>query len=507
MSIKRDISQGKKGGSLQDALSGGRLGQRLLVAVVLFSVVLVSACGQAPKVPRKRSAATATQAPVAPRATQAPAATPSGGTAPVALGEGLIFGAQVSPKEIGAVCSQAQELGVKATVVWIPWNILEPQKGNYRWDVLDNALGSLERCGITNFGIHFQSRSRWATVQAPGGGDEQSPSSPPKDMDDYYQVLFDLATHLKGRVKRYSVENEASATWPSSSPIETYFQMLDTAYKAIKAADPDAIVMDSGTGSNGFGFLIADTLLKEGRDQEAVQFVNEYYINFPIGRKPIDMSSAADIQQFMTDPILQRVLEWMPMLFANQSRDALQIHFYNGWQKLLPVIEWVRQQQQAAGVDRPIELWELGYGWQNPDTLDRTAQAQDTVKLLAIAAGEGSKFTIYWPLLDKVERRTPGLVYTNGEITPAGVAYRVTVQMLAGSTSAQRVDLGNPAVWAYRFTRDGRDTYVVWGTASATVSLPIEAATVTITDVSGNASSGNPKALAVGVSPVFAQAP
>lgn len=484
MSIKRDISQGKKGGSLQEALSGGRLGQRLLVAVLLFSVVLVSACGQAPT------------------------ATPSGGTAPVALGEGLIFGAQVSPEEIGAVCSQAQELGVKATVVWIPWNILEPQKGNYRWDVLDNALGSLERCGVTNFGIHFQSRSRWATVQDCGGGDERSPISPPRNMDDYYQVLFDLATHLKGRVRRYSVENEASATWCSSSPIEIYFQMLDTAYEAIKAADPDAIVMDSGTGSNGFGFLIADTLLKEGRDQEAIQFVNEYYANFPIGRQPIHVSSAADIQQFIEDdPILQRVLEWMPMLFANQSRDALQIHFYNGWQKLLPVIEWVRQQQQAAGVDRLVELWELGYGWQNPDTLDRTAQAQDTVKLLAISAGEGSRFTIYWPLLDKVERRTPGLLYTSGELTPAGVAYRVTVQMLAGSTSAQRVDLGNPAVWAYRFTRDGRDTYVVWGTASATVSLPIEAATVTITDVSGNASSGDPKALAVGASPVFVQAP
>jgi len=325
---------------------------------------------------------------------------------------------------------------------------------------------------------------------------------PPINLADYYEAVFNLADHWQGHVDRYSIENEASAlpVWPSSP--ESYFEMIGIANKAIVAASPDAVMLDSGTGSNAYGALLGNHMLKMGQVEEAITFVNEYYAHYSIGRRPIDLSSEAELREFLADPLLQRVLEWMPLLFSNVSYDTIQVHYYGPWDKLATVMHWVRDQQRAVGIDRPIEVWELGYGWQDPDTYDETAHAQDTVKLLATAAGEGSSFVIYWPFVDKLEKRTPGLVTQEG-LRPAGVAYGVTNQMLAGSTSAQRLDLSNSEAWAYRFSRNGHDTYVIWSTRPATVSLPIDAARVEVIDIFGNEFTGDPRALSVGISPIF----
>jgi len=496
------------------SLYGAGHRQRLLRAISLVLAMLLSACW---RLPQRMPAPTevligATPAEVARSATPTeslPSITPTSisqaASRPIDLGDGLIFGAQISPKEISTWCSEVQQLGVRATTLWIPWNQLEPRRGHYRWDELDNIIQSFQLCGL-DVGVHVQTKEGWGTLSASPTWSQYRPSMPPADMDDYYNFIFNLVNHLKGRVREYSIENEASAlpVWPASP--ESYFQMLATAYRAVKAANPNAIVLDSGTGSKAYGILLANDMLKSGQGQAAIKFVNEYYAYSSPGRQPLALSDRADLEDLLSDPLAQRVLEWAPLLFSNHAfYDAIQIHYYGPWDKLATVIGWVHDQLRAAGTDKPIEVWELGYGWQDPTTYDEIIHAQDTVKLLVTAAGEGSRRTIYWPFVDKLEKGTPGLVTLNGP-RPAGIAYRVTAQMLTGCTSAQRLDLGASGVWAYRFNKGEGDIYVIWSTRPVTVSLPIEAMRVMITDIYGNASTGDPRSLAIGVSPIFVEA-
>lgn len=427
----------------------------------------------------------------------------------------VVFGAQINADEIVQACNPVQLLGIKATTLWLRWANVEPRKGVLRWDETDGTLQNFINCGVNDLGIHFQSKSDWATLPAPTTAPGvDSVSMPPRNMDEYYSVVANIATHFKGRVRRYSIENEAMAPASWSGSTASYFDLLKTAQRAIKAADPDAWVLDSGTGGRAYGLILANQMLQSGQGSSAVQYVNDYYSRFAIGGKDPNLKTPADLQAYFNSTLLQsevevspmqRMGEWMPLLYSkNTVYDINQIHYDGPWQKLTDVINYVRTQLNAGGQLRPLEIWELGYGWQDRSTYDPITHAQDTVKLLTIAAGEGVSRIIYRPLVDKLESSTPGLV-KGGQLTPAGVAFRLTTQMLAGSTGAQHIDLGNHAVWAYRFTRSGSETFVVWGTAPAAVRIPTASAKILVTDISGRTVTLNPQMITVNHSPVFIQ--
>ncbi len=498
-----------------------------LILIVLTACQLISQIVPTPSPTETPGAPASTQAaPTLPSAlkTATPTAAPSAGQptppGPITnLNQGLVFGAQINADEFGGdTCSFAQQLGVKANTIWLSWQEVEPKKGTFRWDLIDGRVQSNINCAITDLGIHFEFRSSWATQPAPTGKKGQTTiSMPPKNLDDAYNVLFQLASHLKGKVHRYAIENEAEGQIHWAAPPETYFAVLPTAYKAIKAADPTAIVEDSGTGSSAYGVAIASQMVQAGQGNAAIPFVNDYYSRKYVAGKPPNVTNAATLQTFLNDPQVEnltRYQTWFPLLYANSANyDVSQIHFYAPWDQFTAVTNFVKSQLNAHGAERPIEVWELGYGWTDRSTYNPTAHAQDTVKLLSSAAGAGASRVIYWKLIDDATKKGQGKVAStdvgliqNDQLSPAAVAYRLTVQKLAGSTSAQRIDLGNPAVWAYRFTKNGNATDVIWSIAPATVSVSMGAPKVLVTDITGKTLTADANAIAVGVSPIFVQA-
>lgn len=496
---------------------------RPIISIVLFALALVllpgcdeilATYGTLTPIAPAPSILSSTTTPASPTATVAPTAANTA-TAPVQR-PGIVFGAQINADEIVPACNAVRQLGIKATTLWLNWSNVEPRKGVMRWDEADIALQNFINCGVNDIGIHFQSKSDWATLPSPTtapGAD--AVSMPPRNMQEYSNVVASIVTHFKGRVRRYSIENEAMspASWPGSTV--SYFDLLKTAQRAIKAADPDALVLDSGTGGRAYGLILANQLLQSGLGPSAIQYVNDYYAHFAIAAKPPNFKTPADLQAYFNSTLLQsevevspmqRMGEWMPLLYSkNTAYDINQIHYDGPWQKLTDVINYVRTQLNSGGQLRPLEFWELGYGWQDRRTYDPNTHAQDMVKLLTIAAGEGVSRIIYRPLVDKPESSTPGLV-KGDQLTPAGAAYRLTTQMLAGSTVAQHIDLGNHAVWAYRFSRNGSETFVVWSTTPAAIRIPINTAKVLVTDISGRAMTLNPQTITVTHSPLFIQA-
>jgi hypothetical protein len=379
-----------------------------------------------------------------------------------------LIGAMFHPLEIAEYCDQMAGYGIKATTLTVAWNAIEPAKGVFRWQRADPVVQLARSCGLT-LSVHVLSNTPWATKPPSGGKPDKRPSTPPVDMEDYYNFVFQLASRYRGEISRYSIENEAAspANWEGTP--EEYVALLATAHRAVHTADPDAIVLNDGMSSSGLGLLVAMNLFEQGQRQEAVDWINRYFSNgFAPGRQsgtPLRFGSMAEFEQFIQAPLVQRLRAWLLLLAANQDHfDAFQVHYYAPPDHLPVVMDWVRGSLEAQGPGRPIELWELGYGWGNDIPLDPQAQADGIAQLLATAVGEGVHFVIFWRFTDQVERAGTGVtgLVTGAGPRPAAEAFRVAVHKLVPFTSGNRLqDRGN--VQGYSFhEKQGRNLRVVW---------------------------------------------
>jgi hypothetical protein len=180
------------------------------------------------------------------------------------------------------------------------------------------------------------------------------------------------------------------------------------------------------------------------------------------------------------------------------SYDAVQIHYYGSWQNLPQVMQWLKGQ----GIDKPIEAWELAKHARDPAAFDETEHAQESVRLLATAAGEGSRFSIFIRYLDWPATQLPGLVTGRGP-RPAETAFRVVAQHLNGFQAVEQLDLG-PSVWGYRFTGPEGELYVLWTSGGqTTVGLALPGPKVMVTDIQAQSTQADPASLSVGPSPIL----
>jgi len=445
----------------------------------LVAAAMVAGCGPQPSPTAVQPTPMPTQ-PALESPTPPPTDTPA---APQA--EGALIGAQVGPEQAEVLCDRLRQDGAAATILWLRQGDVDQGSGRYAWDALDSQVDALRACGL-EVALH---------VQARGQGEL---STMPQDPDEYTRFLTALVTHLRGRVRRYAIENEAvSATSWSDSP-QSYFQLLDLAYPVIKSADPQAIVLDSGLSSAALGIARAHDLYQAGQRSEALRLVQQTLAESAGGLASRSPRTEADLEALFQDPVAARVIAWLPLLVQHQhSYDALQVHYYGPPQQLPDLIHWLREQ----GIDRPLEAWELGRRYQGQVAFDETAHAQEAARLMVTAAGEGSRLSIFVRFLEWQQKGLPGLVTKQGA-RPAATAFRVVANSLNGFQSAERVDLG-PGVWAYRFTRPQGDLYVVWTDGDqATVSLPLAGPSVSVTDIEGRATTADPARLLIGPSPV-----
>ena len=89
-----------------------------------------------------------------------------------------------------------------------------------------------------------------STPTVGGGAGTPALSGHPADNAQYAEFVSMVATRYKGKVSAYEVWNEPNGK-SSGSPTPDaaqYTALLKAAYVAIKAADPNAIVVAAGSG-------------------------------------------------------------------------------------------------------------------------------------------------------------------------------------------------------------------------------------------------------------------
>jgi hypothetical protein len=145
-----------------------------------------------------------------------------------------------------------------AGVGWVrqqfPWKEIERDaKGDFwdhKWNVdawanYDNVV-DLTRSYNIDLIARVDTSPDWSRPNRSPGDDWHQ--APPENVEDYGDFLYALASRYRGKIKAYQVWNEPNLAieWGQQAPDpEAYARLLSVAYRRIKEADPDAIVLSA----------------------------------------------------------------------------------------------------------------------------------------------------------------------------------------------------------------------------------------------------------------------
>ncbi len=154
----------------------------------------------------------------------------------------------------------------------VEWKRFEPSKGNYQWGPLDFIVNTANQYGV-NVMFSVAKAPKWARP----GNTDFSVEGPPANPQDFADFMGAMAARYKGRVKAYEIWNEQNLWYEwGHEPLDAgrYVQLLAAAYKAIKAQDPNAIVISGAltpTGLNDGTTAIDDMVYLEQMYQHGLK--------------------------------------------------------------------------------------------------------------------------------------------------------------------------------------------------------------------------------------------
>jgi hypothetical protein len=406
---------------------------------------------------------------------------------------GFPYGYQGAPAH--SFMPHIRSLGGGFTKVYLFWNQVEPEKGRYDWTTVDTVLAQLrspEEALVSVF-----SSSTWATKKASA----VLPPSPAKDPDDYYRFVHALVTRCKGRVRYWQNDAEPANPIYWSGTREEYVAALKVFHKAVKDADPAALVLVGGhdglftpPGAPGYpfpnqqhGLDFFEHVIKEAGDAFDVFDLRLYADPYTIvprveymrarlraaGRdKPIFCTEYGGPNLFEFPVNLQYiplVVSWSQSVAAGGS-GVPAAGAGNPIEELYQKRETLAPQTQMFLQDAPPGL-EAKY---------QRIQARSLVVRNVLALSAGVEKTIYWYLpvariqgadrfnLMALMYGKIGLLQLEGDSvarrTTSAEAFERMARALDGVESVTRIEVAEPpGIFHFRVDRGGRGpAFVVW---------------------------------------------
>ncbi len=129
----------------------------------------------------------------------------------------------------------------------IGWRDVEgARKGTFDWSRVDWIVYECNKLGLDLL-VRIDHQPQWAGGNYPTNG-------PPNKVADLGDFLYTMASRYKGRIRAYEVWNEPNLAreWGGRQPnAAQYVALLREAYKRIKEADPNAMVISAGLTPTG----------------------------------------------------------------------------------------------------------------------------------------------------------------------------------------------------------------------------------------------------------------
>jgi hypothetical protein len=162
------------------------------------------------------------------------------------VGEDLRYG--VNMADLGKAYL-VSDMGFDWVKSYVNWETVEPEKGQYRWVDPDNIVNAFEDYGVRIL-MRVHGTPAWAKPEG------TFLSHPPDDVADFARFMEALAGRYKGQVAAYEIWNEPNLDyeWGYLEPDPAgYTALLQAAYQAVKAVDPDALIISGGLATTGDG--------------------------------------------------------------------------------------------------------------------------------------------------------------------------------------------------------------------------------------------------------------
>lgn len=126
------------------------------------------------------------------------------------------------------------------------WGDIMPEgPGRYDWSHADEVVAEVQHRGLSLV-ARLSDPPNWAIME--------SPSGPPFDVEAFGAFCGAVAGRYRGQIAAYQVWNEPNLQreWAGHPPDAAgYVALLRACYTAIKAADPEAIVISAGLAPTG----------------------------------------------------------------------------------------------------------------------------------------------------------------------------------------------------------------------------------------------------------------
>ncbi|MGB9593367.1 MAG: hypothetical protein ACPL7R_04435, partial [Anaerolineae bacterium] len=481
--------------------------------------------------------------PPTPKATRTPHTTaipsPAATQPPSAPSPGFAFGVEyMLPGGLAAVYSQLGARWARSnTSKQFSWGTIEPKppaadgQHTYDWAEADQIIAEWQNAGF-HIQVYTNANNTWASST-------RLHHVPDLEyMDDYEAFVFSLVERydgdgdrdmpgLKFPVLHYTVVEEWTGYFEGTA--EDYLRILAAAHRAIKRANPQALV-------GLVDFFLIDVFDGNPSPEE------------------VERRAAKD------HPLRHPMSEVRELLRHPDLFDRVEIHALGDYTELYPTMAWLRAEMRKNGYEKPVWIGDAlpvssllmpitprgllpgaadsdyqtvtpirpqdavrTIGWleavgnakspqhQVAERWWRAVQAMELVKKIVIAIHAGyAGMNLAW-LVESPLTRTPRITGSWGfqgmadaeynfltqtwsvnSLQPAFYAYQLTIRKLEGYAAVERLDVGGD-VYAYRFTVRRRPVYVLWHEpgrlyfldeaepASASVNLPVEFAQAVVT--------------------------
>lgn len=172
------------------------------------------------------------------------------------------------------------------------WEDVEPNRGEWDFQRADEIVAEVERRDL-ELVVRLSDAPEWSHPSVEGRKDEDFIDAPPDDFEDFGEYCGRVAARYKGRIAAYQIWNEPnlSREWGNRAPdAAAYVTLLKVCSEAIRAADPDAILISSGlspTGTHDDSAQRDDLFLQAMYNENFQQYIDVVGIHAP-GYAPPD---------------------------------------------------------------------------------------------------------------------------------------------------------------------------------------------------------------------------
>lgn len=150
-------------------------------------------------------------------------------------------------------CDRAAELGAKIVRVEFRWDVVEPSKGSFSWDIMDYIVNTVvNRAKPQKILMTLTNSASWAV---PSGAGKDYWRTPPTDFEGYKDYLNAIVQRYKDRIMYWEIwiEPNLSQYWLGTAT--DYVNLLRASYGTIKAADPNANVLGGAVSGSDYGYV------------------------------------------------------------------------------------------------------------------------------------------------------------------------------------------------------------------------------------------------------------